>query len=114
MIDDLHSEFIVFSEFMADMISLSYAISALLVVRIILNGLLKYKKDINGLVTIVLNLLLFIVVCYFTFKNLNYIINNSGYKMYIIWLLMAVLIVFNVKEIYSFIKSKSTKQKQEL
>lgn len=114
MIDYPNHDFTVFSEFTADMISLSYAVAAIVIVRLILKGLLKYKKDISGLVTIVVDLLLFIVICYFTFKNLDYILNNFGYKQYFVWLLMAGLLVLNVKEIYSLIKSKSTKQKQEL
>ncbi|MCG7346090.1 hypothetical protein MHZ92_18415 [Sporosarcina sp. ACRSL] len=108
-------EFTKASEFSADIVTLHYLMGTILIVRVILYGLLKDKKEINEIVVVVNDLLLLIVFCYFSIKQREYILDNFGYKLLFVWLLLLVLLVLNVKDIYSLIKSKSAnKEKQGL
>ncbi|WP_432360651.1 hypothetical protein [Sporosarcina sp. UB5] len=52
-------------EFTIDMITYSYAIATILIVWVILNGFLKYKKEVKEIVVKVTVLLLLIVSSYF-------------------------------------------------
>ena len=106
-------EFTKASEFDADMITQSYSIATILIVRLILLGFLKYKKEIKEIVVIVSDLLLLIVIYNFIFKQREYILDNFGYKVHFVWLLLLVLLVLNVKNIYSLIKSKSAKKEKQ-
>ena len=87
-------------------ITLLGAIAFILILKLILLGLLKDKKETVALVT---NLLLLLVANYFVFSQQAYIADNYPNKIYILWLLLAVLYIINIKDIYSFIKSKKAK-----
>ena len=87
-------------------ITLLGAIAGILILKLILSGLLKDKKETVALVT---NLLLLIAANTFVFSQQAYIADNHPNKIYILWLLLAVLYIITLKDIYSFIKSKKVK-----
>lgn len=87
-------------------ITLLNAIAFILISKLILFGLLKDKKEIVNLVT---NLLLLIVMNRFVFNQQAYIAHNHPNSIYILWLLLVVFYIINIKDIYSFIKSKKAK-----
>lgn len=102
-----------FRGFHVDMSNYPSALAAFLIVRLILTGLLNDKKQLKEIVTVVWDLLLFIFICYFTFKYREYMLDGFGYKVHFVWLLLIGLFVLHVKGIYSLIKSKSTKEEKQ-
>lgn len=87
-------------------ITLLNTIAFILISKLILFGLLKDKKEIVNLVT---NLLLLIVMNHFVFSQQAYIADNHPNSIYILWLLLVVFYIINIRDIYSFIKSKKAK-----
>ena len=107
MKDDLLSDHIAFSEFTAILSSFHYACAAIFFVRFLI-GLLKV--DMKEPLTILCDLLAFTVACFFLFKNLDYLLDISDYKIYIIWSVLAFWLAINVNSIYSLIKTKHEKK----
>jgi asparagine N-glycosylation enzyme membrane subunit Stt3 len=102
-----------FRGFHVDMSNYPSALAAFLIVRLILTGVLTDKKQLKEIVIVVWDLLFFIFICYFTFKYREYMLDDFGYKVHFVWLLMIGLLVLNVKDIYSLIKSKSSKEEKQ-
>lgn len=102
-----------FRGFHVDLSNYPSGLAVFLIVRLILIGLLNDKKELKEIVTIVWDLLLFIFICYFTFNYHEYMLDEIGYKVHFVWLLMMGLLVLHVKDIYSLIKSTSTKEEKK-
>lgn len=102
-----------FRGFTVDMYSYPSALVAFLIVRLILIGLLNDKKELKEIVIVVWDLLLFIFIFYYAFKYREDMLDDLGYKVHFVWLLMIGVLVLHVKNIYSLIKSKSTKEEKQ-
>lgn len=95
------------------MYSYPSALVAFLIVRLILIGLLNDKKELKEIVIVVWDLLLFIFTIYYAFKYREDMLDDLGYKVHFVWLLMVGVLVLHVKNIYSLIKS-TKEEKQRL
>lgn len=97
-------------DFTTDMVNFLSINLLIILARIILSGVLENKKEI---VTTVCDLLLTIVVYFFTFRQREFIADNFGIQIYFVWLLLVGLLVLNVKDIYLLIKANKTKAKKQ-